>query len=531
MALNVVTTNINTNIANGFTLAAGDSVYLPQGISIFATGATFSGIVGSTGSVDVLGAVLGSQYGVDLAGSGGLENAKIFIAASGSAISGGSDSSAGVAVNQVLTANIVNLGLIKGTNSTAVSIAAVTSTVLDNSGTIVGNVFQATVSGTGGNAFLLFNRAGGTILGNYDGSLGNSTESILNEGVIGGKFALGSGDGNTVVNRGSITGGVTLGTGISTVLENYGSMGSLTFGSKFTRVANAGEIHGSVTLGNGGGIFDSTLGTIFNPAANAPGVITVGSGGATVVGALNGSTIQGGAGNDILMANQTMESSMRFDATSTLSGGGGTNALYGGHSHNVFLAGTGGGSFNQIWGGVRSGSDYSNNLLSFAQAGAGVYVDLLGGHNAYVGNTAGQGWQGAGTLEDSIANVPNVTGSNFADVIVDDNGVDRTTGGGGADDLFAGSGVGSHDTFVYTQYSDSNLVNGYDDIVGFKIGTDKIDLSAFHLSAANLLIGTNGASNSVYLEQTPGTFNPNTDLALFVGATTTSGLTAGDFIF
>jgi hypothetical protein len=178
--------------------------------------------------------------------------------------------------------------------------------------------------------------------------------------------------------------------------------------------------------------------------------------------------------------------------------------------------------------------DYENNLLSFEKAGAGVYVDLASGHNAYIGNTNGQGWQGTGTLEDSIANVPSVAGSRFADIIIGGQTGSHIAGAAGADQLYTASMFGlpsGQDTFVYRDYSDSNLVTGYDVILGFNSGIDKIDFSAFHLSAANLVVSTNGTENSVYLEKIPGNFNQNTDLALAVSTTAPGGLQTSDFIF
>ena len=173
---------------------------------------------------------------------------------------------------------------------------------------------------------------------------------------------------------------------------------------------------------------------------------------------------------------------------------------------------------------------YTNNTLSFASSGSGVYVDVLNGHDAYVAAT-NSSWTGAGTYEDSIINVPNIIGSNFGDVIQADNGVDRITGGGKADQLYAGTSGASQDTFIYNAYGDSNLNTGYDTIIGFKAGVDKVDLAAFHTDASHLAISTSGTSNSVYLEQTPGTFNINTDLALVINTSAAGGVHASDFIF
>jgi Ca2+-binding RTX toxin-like protein len=262
------------------------------------------------------------------------------------------------------------------------------------------------------------------------------------------------------------------------------------------------------------------------------GLLTCGIGGDTVVAAQNGGTVLGGAGNDILIANSTQGAANGASHT-TLDGGTGVNAMYGGSGFTTFLAGDTSGGYNQIWGGVSKMNGvqgFTNNTLSFASSASGAYVDILSGHDAYVA-APGSSWTGSGTYEDSILNVPNVTGSQFGDLIQSDNGVDRITGGGGADQLYAGFGGTSQDTFIYTSYGDSNLNTGYDTIVGFKLGTDKVDLSAFHTDASHLALSTAGTSNTVYLEQTPGSFNPNTDLAMVVNTSATGGLHNADFIF
>ena len=173
---------------------------------------------------------------------------------------------------------------------------------------------------------------------------------------------------------------------------------------------------------------------------------------------------------------------------------------------------------------------YANNTLSFRNATAGVLVDLLA-HDAFVGSTAAHAWTGPGKLEDSIQNVPNVVGSKYGDVIHADNGVDRLTGGAGADQLVAGKGASSHDTFVYAGLADSNIPHGHDTIFGFKAGVDKIDVSTMNVSAANLLIVNHGLSNTAYVEQKPGVFNANTNLALVVNTAVAGGLHASDFVF
>lgn len=248
-----------------------------------------------------------------------------------------------------------------------------------------------------------------------------------------------------------------------------------------------------------------------------------------LVGSASGGLLSGLGGDDLLYGNVSQAAADNAVLT-VLNGGAGSNALYGGSAFNTFFAGDSAAGIDQVWGGaslMAGVAGYTNNTLSFAEIALGrsVYVDLLTGHNAYVNDGANN--DGAFTLEASIVNVPNVIGSSGGDVIIADNGTDRLQGGGGADALYAGSGI---DTFAYTGYADSNLVTGYDTIVGFKIGIDKIDLSALNITEANLLISTSGTSNTIYIEHTPGTFNSDTDLALITNTTTIGGLHYSDFI-
>ncbi len=204
-----------------------------------------------------------------------------------------------------------------------------------------------------------------------------------------------------------------------------------------------------------------------------------------LVGGSQSGSLLGGAGNDLIYGN-TAQATADNASVLTLGGGAGSNALYGSSGFNTFLAGDADGGFNQIWGAaskMAGVSGFANNTLSFENVAAGrsVYVDLLNGHNAYV--NSGPQNNGAYTLEDSIANVPNVIGSSGGDVIIADNGPSRLAGAVGADQLYGGTGP---DTFAYMAYGDSNLVAGYDAIYGFQSGTDKIDLSALNSDASHL---------------------------------------------
>ncbi len=104
-------------------------------------------------------------------------------------------------------------------------------------------------------------------------------------------------------------------------------------------------------------------------------------------------------------------------------------------------------------------------------------------------------------------------GSSGGDVLIADNGISRITGGTrvqtSSTPVLAPTPSSSLALRRYEQYPRGCW---YDAIYGFEAGIDKVDLSAPHSDAGHLLIQTNGTSNSIYLEATPGTFNPSTDL-------------------
>jgi hypothetical protein len=447
----------------------------------------------------------------------------------------------------------------------ASGISAAGAAGISVSGEVLGGSAWGIVAGIAGSSSEVDVFAGGAV---KDGTLGgvliHGYHVVSNAGTIGAPTAGAGGaavqaDGaGTLVNTGTMWGGASgvhyadttaadqlftintgtirspsysynaTGTNAIEHLVNQGTMtGNIVLGSHIgSSFVNAGIVNGAIFLGSGAGqLLDSTMGDI-------AGTVTCGIGGDTVVAAQNGGSVTGGTGNDILIGNAT-QAAADAAAITILDGGFGSNALYGGSAFTIFLAGDTGGGYNQIWGGASKMNGvpgFTNNTLSLSSSASGAFVDLLNGHDAYVASS-GNSWTGSGTYEDSVYNVPNVIGSNFGDVIQADNGVDRIDGGGGADQLYAGSGAGSQDTFVYTAYGDSNLVTGYDTIVGFKIGTDKIDFSAFHTDASHLALSNAGTSNTVYLEQTPGSFNANTDLAMVVNTTATGGLHTSDFIF
>src|SRR5262245_33014424 len=67
----IIATNVTTNVSNGVTLVnSGDELFVPNGIAIYATGATFSGVVSNFSAFIVnYGTILGNSNGL-FVGSG-----------------------------------------------------------------------------------------------------------------------------------------------------------------------------------------------------------------------------------------------------------------------------------------------------------------------------------------------------------------------------------------------------------------------------------------------------------------------------
>jgi Ca2+-binding RTX toxin-like protein len=155
-------------------------------------------------------------------------------------------------------------------------------------------------------------------------------------------------------------------------------------------------------------------------------------------------TITGNAGNNKLSG---------LDGNDVLIGEGGNNTLLGGAGDDFLVAGSG----NDTLSG-RSGND----TVSYANAGAGVSVNLT--------LVAAQSTGGSGS--DKLSFVENIVGSAFADTLIAGNGTNILTGGLGGDSLTGGSGA---DHFVYDAAAESTGPD-YDTITDISLFSDMIYL-------------------------------------------------------
>jgi hypothetical protein len=228
-------------------------------------------------------------------------------------------------------------------------------------------------------------------------------------------------------------------------------------------------------------------------------ILTSGQG-VYVVGGGEGDTLVGSTNNDILIAGS---------GTETLTGGIGQDIIYAGSGHDTFV-------FSGAQDSSISAPDYIENFVSgsdvidlSAASGSVGMPEIVYGSNGYsylyfASNTSG-GFSGEivanGQVQVSDVNTGSSTtpftlvgaaanetliGGGGADVIHAGsaaNTVHNITGGGGADVLYAGAA--GQDIFHYTAFSDSNP-NAVDVILGFKSGTDLIDLSGLQTGAIDI---------------------------------------------
>ena len=292
-------------------------------------------------------------------------------------------------------------------------------------------------------------------------------------------------------------------------------------------------MYGSVNLGSGTNNFNSTQGYVY-------GGISAGSGNSVIIGPINGGAVDGGSGNDVLYTNPTLTAAQDGSQT-TLDGGTGNNWEYGDGAYTTFMSGDNAkGTYNQIFGEpsqMEGVAGYTNNTVSYAglsSAYKSAYIDLLHG-DAYMCTIADANGAPSSDLvfEDYLKNVPNAIGSSGSDVIICDNGVDKITSGAntGGDVFYAGSGANSQDTFAFTSLSESPL-SDHDTIEGFKVGIDKVDLSALDMPIADVFLSSGGSgANTIYVEKNPSAgFNSATDMIISVKASTNTAMGYGDLI-
>ena len=513
MALTVVTSN-SIGTGTRYTLPdSSDTLEIVQGVSVITTDgnpAINCTGVGGDDTIQVAGQVVGSD-GIDASQSD--SSGDIYVASTGS-VTGDS----GDGLNLSGNFGVINYGQIEGVDN---GILAVGDVSVFNYGNISSN--SALSDG------IFFSYQGtlynyGTVAEVYFGT--NSVANYLyNSGTIsdGGIYDTSTNQLNTdyYYNAGSIE-------GYPESSSFYGGLGSAPVDFR-----NLGSMYGSVNLGSGTNNFNSTQGYVY-------GGISAGSGNSVIIGPINGGAVDGGSGNDVLYTNPTLTAAQDGSQT-TLDGGTGNNWEYGDGAYTTFMSGDNAkGTYNQIFGEpsqMEGVAGYTNNTVSYAglsSAYKSAYIDLLHG-DAYMCTIADANGAPSSDLvfEDYLKNVPNAIGSSGSDVIICDNGVDKITSGAntGGDVFYAGSGANSQDTFAFTSLSESPL-SDHDTIEGFKVGIDKVDLSALDMPIADVFLSSGGSgANTIYVEKNPSAgFNSATDMIISVKASTNTAMGYGDLI-
>jgi hypothetical protein len=515
MALTVVTINAIGSEVEYELLDSSDTLDIIQGVSVIDTGANpaidCTGSGGANDTIQIAGQVVGSD-GIETSQSNSYGN--IYVASTGSVTGDTGDG-----LNLSGNFSVTNYGQIEGVND---GISGSDGVSVVNYGSISGN--SAFANG-------IYSAEQGTIY-NY---------GTVEEGVYFGSNSA----ANYLYNSGTISGGGIYDASTNTInTDNFYNAGSIEgypgnssfyggFGSAIVDFWNSGSMYGSINLGSGTNNFNSTLGYVY-------GAIYAGAGNSVIIGAINGGTVDGSSGNDVLYANPTLTAAQDASHT-TLDGETGNNWEYGDGAYTTFDSGDNAkGTYNQIFGEpsqMEGVAGDTNNTLSYAglsSAYKSAYIDLLHG-DAYMCTIANANGAPSSDLvfEDYLKNVPNVIGTSGSDVILCDNGADKITSGAntGGDIFYAGSGANSQDMFAFTSLSESPLSH-HDAIEGFKVGTDKVDLSALDMPIADVLLSYGGSgANTIYIEKNPSAgFNSATDMILSVKASTNTAMGYGDLI-
>lgn len=255
---------------------------------------------------------------------------------------------------------------------------------------------------------------------------------------------------------------------------------------------------------------------------------------------LTGTTAINGTGNELanqLTGNSAANILRGGDGGDVLLGGDGNDSLYGDNGNDNLIGGNGNDILNGGLGADRMTGGAGNDIY-YADVHADTITELAneGLDTVYVGLTAaGTGTILGANIENAIMQgIGNIFirgnelnnqiagngGANWLygeagnDTLSGQGGMDWIVGGSGNDMLFGGTGV---DTFIFAGGS------GADTIRDFERGLDKIDLSAFHLSFAQLqaAFSQNGTNGMIHL----ATGETITLTAIQVGQ-----LSASDFI-
>jgi Ca2+-binding RTX toxin-like protein len=242
-------------------------------------------------------------------------------------------------------------------------------------------------------------------------------------------------------------------------------------------VIDAGDGNNRINTGNGDDVITSGTGNDVINVGNGDNTVDAGDGNNVVKTGSGDDTITTGSGRDVINAGNGNNNVTSGDGDDVIKTGTGNDTINAGGGNDIVNAGKGENT-------VDGGADI--DLLDFGGGMQGVTftIDQSAGVHDFDGTAAGLGLLHYSNFEGVIGTkyADTLSGSDLADIIKGGKGNDNITGNGGADSLWGGKGA---DTFFYTFFSQrvDSSPRAPDTINDFTPGTDKIDLTAFHIGS------------------------------------------------
>ena len=206
-----------------------------------------------------------------------------------------------------------------------------------------------------------------------------------------------------------------------------------------------------------------------------------------------GQSLYGSQGNNLLSGEGGNDYLVGLGGNDFLVGGAGNDAMAGGLGNDVYFIDSTGDGIIEAAG---EGDDRVSTSVSLT-LGAGISIETLAAT------------EGSAAID--------LTGNELGQSINGNSGANTINGGGGNDYLIGGAGA---DRFVFTG------APGNDYIADFVSGTDRIDLSAYHITAAQVSASTSGANTLLAIDSNS---DGVTDFTItLLGAGTPAG---ADYIF
>lgn len=234
--------------------------------------------------------------------------------------------------------------------------------------------------------------------------------------------------------------------------------------------------------------------------------------------------VYGGTGADRVGAGFGGDRVFGEAGNDTLWGERGADAMFGGTGTDIL----GGGDDNdRLYGGDMGDSVYGedgNDLVD-----GGLHGDVLDGQAGTDTLYGGQGHDNLGGGDGA----DRLIGGTDDDTLGGGNGTDSLRGGTGADDLILWEDARARDTLIFAMGDSGKTLATMDEVMGFDIGSDKIDLTAFGAMTFQALDYTAGGRASCYFDgrylRIDATGDGRTDM--IVGFGNMDDLRVSDFIF